>query len=97
MSDIEFEYELENNILIVEATVSPGRPARINCLPEDAYPAEDPEIEIGDCHIKVVDGERGGAFDPEGLFYRKWRKTELTSVMDDLRDKAWEEFERQVQ
>ena len=92
--DVEFEYELENNILIVEATVTPGRPARINCLPEDAEPAEGPEIEIGDCHIKVVDGERGAAFDPEGLFYRKWRSTTMVSIMDEIRDKAWDEWEK---
>ena len=69
MKTIEFQtYFGEDNVLNVIADVTPGRPAKINCLPEDAYPAENAEVEIIDCRLVNKDGSGDGtSFDPIGL------------------------------
>jgi len=87
--NVEFEYELEDNILIVEATVTRGQPARLPDMNGPGEPAEEPTIEIGGCWLKGVDNTRP-PFDPDGLWFRPWAKAELRSVLDDMEDKAWE-------
>ena len=55
---IEFEYETPGGlILIVEASVTPGTPARIlGRPPEDAEPAVDAEVEIVSCSTAITNG-----------------------------------------
>ena len=53
MVDVYFEYETTEGIVLdCSAHITPGRPERIHCLPEDAHPAEDPTIEITKIEVK---------------------------------------------
>ena len=73
MQTVEFTtYFGEDNVLNVIADVTPGRPAKIDCLPEDACPAEAAEVEITDCRLVNKDGSGDGTtFDPIGLTLQK--------------------------
>ena len=60
MKTVEFQTTFgDDNVLNVIANVTAGRPAKTNCLPEDATPAEGPEVEIIDC--RLVDESTGAA------------------------------------
>lgn len=48
--ELETSFGEDNEIRVI-VDVTPGRPAKINCLPEDAYPEESDEIEIVDCWL----------------------------------------------
>ena len=101
MEYVDFEYELDSGqILHCDAEITLGRPARVNCLPEDAEPAEDPVIEMGDIHLKDEDGVMV-TYDPEGHWVRDIRKqlglshtAVFTSLLDKLEDAAWDEWEK---
>ena len=93
MPDIDFEYELESNLLQVEATIELGRPERRPDLNGPGEEAEDPTIEINSCHLITEDKKLGSQIDPDGLFFRKWKATELSSVADDMKARAWSEYE----
>lgn len=51
---IEPDDESEPFDVWVEYNVTPGRPAKLNALPEDCYPAEAPEVEF----VSVKAGEQ---------------------------------------
>ena len=91
MALVFFEYELEANIIEVEATVEPGRPMSYPDMNGPGEPAEEPTVEIGDCYLRGEDGL--SAFDPDGIYYRKWASTEMVCVLDEMEDKAFQAWE----
>ncbi len=95
MTNINFDYELPSGTTLnVEAEiVSEGRPAKINCLPEDAYPAEDPEIEIVSCQLDDGHGEAVGYMDVTGIWFRKYKSTDMVEVSEHMKDMAWDAYQ----
>jgi hypothetical protein len=93
---VQFDYELPGgDMLEVNATVAPGRPAIQTSLNFPGEPEEDPEIEITDCFLKDRNGNLTDLpFDPEGLWYRD-RDKKFKQVMDDLENYAWETYRDQ--
>jgi hypothetical protein len=88
---LDFEYELPSGqIVTVEATVEPGRPALAPSMRGPGEPEEDPFIEIGVCYIADENGPV--RIDLEGMWFRKWAKTTFVSVQDDMEEKAWETY-----
>ena len=88
--NVSFIYELPSGDSIsVEADVTPAQPARIDCLPEDATPAEDAEVD----DIKTE--FNGAPIDLYGLFYRKWKSTDMICIEDKIRELAIDELDNQ--
>ena len=65
--EIEFEYNLGNVILNVNADITQGYPAQLYGAPEDCYPGEDDTAEITDCVIKAT----GEQFEFDDLHIRR--------------------------
>jgi hypothetical protein len=83
---IQFTYILgDDNELDVTANVTPGCPARTNCLPEDAYPAEDAEVEI----VSVKFGDKDFAI--EGVITQAYMNTATRLVYRQSLEDALEE------
>ena len=93
---VQFDYELPGGDMIeVNATVAPGRPAIQASLNFPGEPEEDPDIEITDCFLKDRNGNLTDLpFDPEGLWYRD-RDKKFKQVMDDLEHYAWGKYSDQ--
>lgn len=51
---LEMEYDIDQFLLVVY-NVTWGCPSHTNCLPEDAYPAEDNEVEVTSVKVKGVE------------------------------------------
>jgi len=93
---VEFFYELPSgDSLCIQTNVYPGCNAHINCLPEDATPAEPATAEIERCYIGWGDDTVGEPFDPEGLWFRKWASTEMIEVTTDIQNKAIDAYAEQ--
>jgi hypothetical protein len=90
MENVYFDFYFgDDNKLEVEAEVTLGKPARINCLPEDAEPAEDDTVEITD--VWMVDGDGGRVeFFPGNVLFRPFAKTEPKCLEDALIEAAIE-------
>jgi len=81
-NEIQFSYILgDDNELTVTATITPGYPARINCLPEDAYPAESDDVEI--TSVKFA----GSVFTIEGIIVNAY----VNSVTGKMHRQSLEE------
>jgi len=81
-NEIQFSYILgDDNELTVTATITPGYPARINCLPEDAYPAEFYYVEI--TSVKFA----GSVFTIEGIIVNAY----VNSVTGKMHRQSLEE------
>ena len=94
-NEIQFSYILgDDNELTVTATITPGYPARINCLPEDAYPAEFYYVEI--TSVKFA----GSVFTIEGVITQAYvnsvtGKMHRQSLEEALEEAALEAFMEQ--
>ena len=94
-NEIQFSYILgDDNELTVTATITPGYPARINCLPEDAYPAESDDVEI--TSVKFA----GSVFTIEGIIVNAYvnsvtGKLHREMLEDALEAAAFEEWREQ--
>lgn len=100
---VEFtHYFGEDNCLLVTAEVTPGKPARVDCLPENAYPAEDPVVEISECRVfdegLGYDDRQYVPFEVDGLFTQRIQSGEgyqlmhYTSLEEEIKDAAYESF-----
>lgn len=92
MTNINFDYELPSGTTLnVEAEiVSEGTPPAHYW---GAEPGEDPEIEIVECVVLRNDGNSTIDVDVTGLWFRKFASTNMTSVIDDMKDLAWDKYE----
>ncbi len=85
-NEIQFTYILgDDNELVVCAALTPGRAARTNCLPEDAYPAEDAEAEI----VSVKFG--GTDFSIDGIITKAYANSAGTKFYRETLEEALEE------
>tara|TARA_R110000822_G_scaffold82279_1_gene194743 strand:- start:1764 stop:2051 length:288 start_codon:yes stop_codon:yes gene_type:complete len=90
MANVFFDFYFgDDNKLEVEAEVTRGAPARLNCLPEDAEPAEDDEVEITSVYLVTEDDGRAEFF-PEGIFIRPWGSTKIVCLEDAIAEAASE-------
>lgn len=105
MMQFDFYFEMPNGMeLLVEASVSGGRPMRYPDLNGPGEPAEDPTLEIGDCHL-MLDGKPGPEFETDGFYIDKFLRMQSTgadrfkamfekvSLIDAITDAAWRELE----
>tara|TARA_R110000787_G_scaffold8766_3_gene30103 strand:+ start:5894 stop:6181 length:288 start_codon:yes stop_codon:yes gene_type:complete len=90
---VQFEYELPSgDLILVNALVSPGRPALPASLNFPGEPGEGPEIEDLYCFLKDQSGINP-PFDPTGLWY--WAGERFKKVIADLEDYAEEQYRDQ--
>lgn len=90
MENVFFNFYFgDDNKLEVEAEVTLGKPARINCLPEDAEPAENDEVELTSIYLVDKDNNRTEFF-PSGVFIRPWAKTEAKCLEQAIIEAAIE-------
>lgn len=83
----------QDNKLEIEATVQRSTPA--DKAPGTGLPASGGEGDILSCHLVEKDDSTGVyrtriEFDPEGVFIRPWKQTELRSLTDDIERTAVE-------
>ena len=91
-TQVDFEFDFHGNNLRILADVTPGRPARINCLPEHAEPAESPTIEY--VEVKLVDAHGVEVdLDPVGLGYWDRYQQRYRSLEEELDDFALAQIE----
>ncbi len=91
MTTVEFEHYFgEDNCLLVTAEVTLGKPARLDCAPEDAEEAIEPEVEIISCNLIPNDTIQTPQvkFRPDGLYtLTKWGYRTLTG---EIKEAAYE-------
>ena len=76
----------EDNLLEIEAEVHPIIPAISNPGGGGGEPASGGEVEILSCYLIEKDTYLGRIkFDPEGVYIRPWKKTEMRSLVDDIK------------
>ncbi len=79
----DFEYELPSGqVVLVEAEVTEGMKGMAQTTEFAGEPDEDPEIELS----TTIEGKD---VDLEGLWFRKFKSTEMINVIEDMKDKAW--------
>ena len=82
----DFEYELPSGqTVLVEVDVEAGMRGMAQTTEFAGEPDEDPEIELS----ATIEGKD---VDLEGLWFRKFKSTEMINVIEDMKDKAWEEY-----
>ncbi len=79
----DFEYELPSGqVVLVEAEVTEGMKGMAQTTEFAGEPDEDPEIELS----TTIEGKE---VDLEGIWFRKFKSTEMINVIEDMKDKAW--------
>tara|TARA_Y100000310_G_scaffold339773_1_gene433524 strand:- start:2279 stop:2566 length:288 start_codon:yes stop_codon:yes gene_type:complete len=80
---VEFEHPFGDNVLLIEADVSPVIPAQVFGPPEHCSPAEGGEVEILSCKLRDETGSLAN-FDPDGLMSRPFRRTAPVDLELDI-------------
>jgi len=84
---LDFEYQLPSGqVVLVEAEVTEGMRGMAQTTEFAGEPDEDPVIELLSTTIEGKD------VDLEGLWFRKHRDITMINVIEDMEDKAWEEY-----
>ena len=79
----DFEYEFPSGqVVLVEAKVIEGMKGMAQTTEFAGEPDEDPEIELS----TTIGGEE---VDFDGLWFRKFKSTEMINVIDDMKHIAW--------
>ena len=85
----DFEYELPSGqVVLVEVDVEAGMRGMAQTTEFAGEPDEDPEIELS----TTIEGKE---VDLDGLWFRKFKSTEMINVIEDIKDKAWEKYSDQ--
>jgi len=86
----DFEYELPSGqTVLVEVDVEAGMRGMAQTTEFAGEPDEDPVIELLSATIE------GKEVDLDGLWFRKFKSTEMINVLRDMKDKAWEKYSDQ--
>jgi len=84
---LDFEYQLPSGqVVLVEAEVTEGMRGMAQTTEFAGEPDEDPVIELLSLTIEGTD------VDLYGLWFRKPFATDMVNVLDDIQDRAWEEY-----
>jgi hypothetical protein len=76
----------EDNLLEIEAEVSPIIPAISNPGGGGGEPAAGGEVEILTCYLVEFNNYKARVkFNPEGIFIRPWKQIEMRSLVDDIK------------
>ena len=83
----DFEYELPSGqTVLVEVDVEAGMRGMAQTTEFAGEPDEDPVIELLSTTIEGKD------VDLEGLWFRKFRSTEMINVIEDMKERAWSKY-----
>tara|TARA_R110000737_G_scaffold288767_1_gene295357 strand:+ start:232 stop:498 length:267 start_codon:yes stop_codon:yes gene_type:complete len=84
---LDFEYQLPSGqVVLVEAEVTEGMRGMAQTTEFAGEPDEDPVIELLSLTIEGTD------VDLYGLWFRKPFATDMVNVLDDIQDRAWDEY-----
>ena len=84
---LDFEYQLPSGqVVLVEAEGTEGMRGMAHTTEFAGEPDEDPVIELLSLTIEGTD------VDLYGLWFRKPFATDMVNVLDDIQDRAWEEY-----
>ena len=84
---LDFEYQLPSGqVVLVEAEVTEGMRGMAQTTEFAGEPDEDPVIELLSLTIEGTD------VDLYGLWFRKPFATDMVNVLDDIQDRAREEY-----
>tara|TARA_R100000544_G_scaffold19349_2_gene9304 strand:+ start:2446 stop:2715 length:270 start_codon:yes stop_codon:yes gene_type:complete len=87
MTSLDFEYELPSGqTVLVEVDVEAGMRGMAQTTEFAGEPDEDPVIELLSTTVE------GKEVDLDGLWFRKFKSTEMINVIEDMEDKAWEKY-----